>query len=195
MHYFTKEEAEKIHDVLKKHIGNDMIYAPDTEVSKVIDVSYQETPHEIVNNGNIEKGYIVSIAFEKHSGLVPALFCSFNNLPVISATHEVLNTGKKSQLITHKNIIGEWAFKNEENYLQISIKDKTVNISGAMKGENINEKFSTSARWFSYYSLIFSDSPTYQVSYANEGEMEFSKLQSSDFLEEKVEWSVKLFRV
>src|SRR5258708_6671173 len=135
MYYFTETEAKQVKSDLEKYRGLKMNYAPDKEPAIIIDIQVQPTLHEIANYANIEYGYLVIIFFDKHPGLVPALFCAFNNItPPIYAGHEELNEGQKNQLVTNKFIEGNWVYKNGEEVLKVIIGNRETIIKGRISG-------------------------------------------------------------
>lgn len=195
MNYFTHTEAEKHKVDLIKYIGQTLKYAPTEEsVSKVIDVQAQQTMNEINNYGELEYGYLVIIVFEKHSGLVPALFCEFNALPPIYATHEVLNIGEKNQVVTRKSMKGTWRYKNEADSLQVVINQDSIEIKGKMNGKDEDFKFSSNGHWLNYYIFMFMDNSYFMISSANKHEMEFCKIETPSVFDGKFNWKVKLQR-
>ena len=89
-YYFSQSESLKIQSDLAKYKGQKMKCETDKELELVVDISVQETAHKIVINNKVEYGHLVIITFEKHSGLVPAVFCSLNGLTPIYASHKEL---------------------------------------------------------------------------------------------------------
>ncbi len=196
MNYFTKEEADKCLSELIKYIGLVMKHGPEEgALSKVIDIQIQPTHHEITNYGVLEFGFIVIVLFEKHSGLVPALFCEFNGLTPIYATHKALNTGEKNQLVTRKNIQGEWIYKNGADSLSVIINESNVIIKGNLNGIEENTNFSSNGHWMDYYIFMFMDDPYYFISFANKKEMGFAKLKNPRVFDANLKWQLKLVRV
>lgn len=195
MNYFTQEEAIKIKYDLIKYIGQAMKYAPaEDTISKIIDVQAQQTMNEINNYGELEYGYLVIVLFEKHSGLVPALFCEFNSLSPIYATHEVLNLGEKNQLVTRKSMNGTWVYKNGTDSLTIIINKDNIDIKSNIEGNIEDLLFPSNGHWLNYYTFMFMDNPYYMISYANEKEMKFCKIEIPGVYD-NFSWQIKLQRV
>lgn len=195
MNYFTQEEALKIQASLKRFIGHKMKYAPNEEPSVITDIQVQTTMNEIAHYGEIQYGYLVNIVFEKHSGLVPALFCSFNGMDPIYATHEVLNSGRKNQIVTNKMMEGTWQFKNGEDLVQINISDGSVKIKGSLNATSVDNSFSSSGHWYSYYDFLFTEGMQYHIRSANDNEIIFGKLKQPSLIDGKFEWQKKFIRV
>ena len=195
MYYFTEIEAKQVKTDLEKYLGKKMKYSPDKEDSLITDIQVQPTLHEIAVQGNIEYGYLVIVFFEKHPGLVPALFCSFNDItPPIFAGHEELNEGQKNQLVTNKFIEGHWVYKKGEDFLDVLIGNRETIIKGRINGQTEKASFSSDGHWFSYYSFMFMDDPYYIVFSANATEMSFGKIETPRTIDGKYTWQCKLLR-
>lgn len=196
MHYFTETEAQQIGRNLRGYIGRSMKYEPNKEPSIVTGVEVQKTGHEIAVYGNIEFGYLVVIRFEKHPGLAPQLFCAFNGLTEIYASHEAINEGTKNQLITNKWMDGDWYIRDGFNKnLSMKIGNGNVTIKGTIDGYKEEANFSSDGHWLSHNVFMFMDSHYYIISKANQTKLYLHKLQTPRTVDGKYQWHLELDRI